>query len=79
MVPLHTQRLAAIGRLQQFKLQQYGLVQVTAHKRLVVEDGDGHHRGVHNWVSGKPGGGGRDNAALPTSHLVGLIEFYIRR
>lgn len=56
VVPLHTQRLAAIGRLQQLELEQDGLVQVSAHKRLVVVDGDTDHRGVHYRVSGKPGG-----------------------
>lgn len=54
VVPLHAQRLAPIGRLQQPELQQDGLVQVSAHKRLVVVDGDRDHRGVHCWVSGKP-------------------------
>lgn len=55
MVPLHTQWLAAIGSLQQFELKQDGLVQVPTHKRLVVVDRDADHRGIHYWVSGKPG------------------------
>lgn len=54
VVPLHTQWLTAICSLQQLELKQDGLVQVSSHKRLVVEDGDGDHRGVHYRVSGKP-------------------------
>lgn len=57
VVPLHTQRFAAIGRLQQLELKQDGLVQVSAHKRLIVEDGDADNWGVHHWMSGKPEGG----------------------
>ena len=64
VVPLHTQWLAAIGRLQKLELEQDGLVQVSAHKRLVVEDRDTDHRGVHYRVSGKPEGG-REIAQLP--------------
>lgn len=56
VVPLHTQWLAAIGRLQQLELKQDGLVQVSAHKCLVVVDRDADHWGVHYRVSGKPGG-----------------------
>lgn len=55
VIPLHTQRFAAIGCFQQFELQCDGRVQVTAHKRLVVIDGNSDHWGVHYWVSGKPG------------------------
>lgn len=55
MVPLHTKWFAAIGRLQQLELKQDRLVQVSAHKRLVVEYGDTDHWGVHYRVSGKPG------------------------
>lgn len=57
MVPLHTQRFAAIGRLQQLELQQDGLVQVSAHKRLIVEDRDADDWGVHYWMSRQPEGG----------------------
>lgn len=56
VVPLHAQRFAAIGRLQQLELKQDGLVQVSAHKRLVVEDGDADNWGVHYWMPWKPGG-----------------------
>lgn len=56
VVPLHTQRFAAIGRLQQLELKQDGLVQVSAHKRLIVEDGDADNWGVHYWMPGKPEG-----------------------
>lgn len=56
MVPLHTQRFAAVGRLQQLELEQDGLVQVSAHKRLIVVDGDADNWGVHYWMSGKPEG-----------------------
>lgn len=56
VVPLHTQRFAAIGRLQQFELQLDGLVQVSAHKRVVIKDGDSDHRRVHHRVSGKSEG-----------------------
>lgn len=56
VVPLHTQRFAAIGRLQQLELKQDRLVQVSAHKRLIVEDGDADNWGVHYWMSGKPDG-----------------------
>lgn len=38
VVPLHTQWLAAIGRLQQLEFKQDGLVQVSSDKRLVVVD-----------------------------------------
>ena len=55
VVPLHTQWLAAIGRLQQPEFKQDGLVQVSSDKRLVVVDRDTDHRGVHYRVSGKPG------------------------
>lgn len=56
VVPLHTQWLAAIGRLQQLELEQDGLVQVPTHKRLVVVDRDTDHWGVHYRVSREPGG-----------------------
>lgn len=56
VVPLHAQRFAAIGRLQQLELKQDGLVQVSTHKRLIVEDGDADDWGVHYWMSGKPEG-----------------------
>lgn len=70
VVPLHTQWLTAIGRLQQLELQQDGLVQVSAHKRLVVEDRNSDHWGVHYRVSGKPEG--RERAELDI--LVRVIE-----
>lgn len=56
VVPLHTQRFAAIGRLQQLELKQDGLVQVSAHERLIVEDGDADNWGVHYWMPGQPEG-----------------------
>lgn len=56
VVPLHTQRFAAIGRLQQLELKQDGLVQVSAHKCLIVENGDADNWGVHYWMPGKPEG-----------------------
>ena len=62
VVPLYTQWLTAIGRLQQLELQQDGLVQVSAHKRLVVVDRNSDHRGVHYRVSGQPGGGGKEQS-----------------
>lgn len=67
VVPLHTQRFAAIGRLQQLELEQDGLVQVSAHKGLIVEDGDAHNWGVHDWMPGKPEGEKQQN----DSTLVG--------
>lgn len=56
VVPLHTQGFAAIRRLQQLELQQYGLVQVSANKRLVVVNGHADNWGVHYRVSGQPEG-----------------------
>lgn len=56
VVPLHTQRFAAIRRLQQLELQQYGLVQVSANKCVVVVDWHADNWGVHYRVSGQPGG-----------------------
>ena len=56
VIPLYTQRLAAIGCLQQLELQKDGLVQVTTHECLVVVDRDSDHWRVHYRVSGKPGG-----------------------
>lgn len=70
VVPLHTQWLAAIGRLQQLELQQDGLVQVSTHKRLVVVHGDADHRGVHYWVSGKSG----KTECLVTERLLNQAE-----
>lgn len=61
VVPLHTQRLAAIGCLQQLELKQDGLVQVSAHKRLIVEDGDADDWGIHYWMPGKPEGEKQQN------------------
>lgn len=72
MVPLHTQWLAAIGRLKQLELQQDGLLQVSTDECLIAEDRDTDNWRVHYWMSRKPEGEKEQSHRVSVRQKVGF-------